>query len=131
MKNNFKSKYKQLIKYYKKNLLKSHKNSFNNITNSLNYFILNLMLLRDYYVLTETDLNPETNLKLASICAAVSEYENYNNCFNLYYTVENGVPKIKDLTKTKEEIDVEYNTARLQHWTAFWNIVALNIEGWE
>lgn len=126
----FKKQYKSLLKYYKKELDKINKFSFENSTNCMDYLSTYLRYMRDVYILKEPVIDPNSNVKLASICMAVSEYEKYSTCIDNYYNAMNGNPELKDKTKTKEETDALYSKEKMFHWNAFWEIVKINMEGW-
>lgn len=86
--------------------------------------------MRDIYILTETNIDINTNLKLGSIVRAVSEYEQYYSAVNKYYEVNNGVPVKKDAEKTAEEVLKEYTNDANLHLNIFWQLVLLNMESW-
>lgn len=116
---------------YGKRLLAEHKANFCSLNNGLSYFITYLRFLRDYYTLSEP--NGENNvgdeLKMASLTAAVSEYDSYRTCIAKYYKqVGNAIEKTAD--GTDEEVLKRYNSEREFHWVKFWQLVMTNIEGW-
>lgn len=125
-----KKKYKKLFRYYVKELKKCHNSSFNNYENCLDYFTTYLRYMRDVYILTEENIDPDKNLKVASICMAVSEYEKYSTCISTYYNVSKNTIEQKDKTKTKDEVTKAYQTEKLFHWNTFWEIVRMNMESW-
>lgn len=128
--NDFKKEYRKLYKYYKKELL--HINNFNmtHILCNLDYFITYLRFIRDFLLLTDSDINPENNMKIASLCAAIAEYEQYSTCFSKFYTVVNNVPIKIDKAKTNEQVANEYNAARQLHWKLFCDLIQTHMEGW-
>lgn len=127
----FKAEYKKLYKTYNKKLKSLHKKNFEGLVNSLDYFVTYLKFMRDYYILTEPLLldSGEENLKIASLVAAVSEYEQYQNCIHNYYTF-NGANVSYKIEGSTEEVQAKYAAEKTFHWTAFWNLVRLNMEGW-
>lgn len=122
--------YKPIIKYYNKELKKCHRLDFRRMANCMNYFYIYLKYMRDIYILTETNIDVNTNLKLGSIIRAVSEYEQYYSAINKYYSVNNGVPVKKEAEKTTEEVLKEYTNDANLHLNIFWQLVSLNMESW-
>ena len=111
----FKKEFKNLYNKYSKKLLACHKNNLEVI--NLDYFIVYLKFIRDYYILTEplvTESGAE-NLKIASLATAIAEYEEYQNCIHKYYN-QHGMPILEG---TKEEIQYKYNIEKAFHWNSF------------
>lgn len=126
----FSKQYKELYKFYDKELKRCHKINFKNLNNNLDYFITYIRFMRDYYLLTEKEYDPMKNQKIYSLCIAVQEYDAYYNCIHNYYNISNNMVEIKDKTKTKEEVDELYRAEMAEHIDNFWVVVKENIEGW-
>ena len=127
----FNKEYKELYNSYNKKLLAEHKLSFSTLDNNMRYFITYLKYLRDYYLLTDSNIQSEDaiNIKTATLVAAIDEYEQYINCVNNYYKLNgNKVERISD--ESEEEVAKKYNLEKKFHWTNFWQLVMTNIEGW-
>ena len=127
----FNKEYKELYNSYNKKLLAEHKLSFSTLDNNMRYFITYLKYLRDYYLLTDSNVQSEDaiNVKTATLVAAVNEYEQYINCVHNYYKLNgNNVERISD--EPEEEVAKKYNLEKNFHWTNFWQLVMTNIEGW-
>ena len=127
----FNKEYKELCDSYNKKLLAEHKLSFSTLDNNMRYFITYLKYLRDYYLLTDSNVQSEDaiNVKTATLVTAVNEYEQYINCVNNYYKLNgNKVERISD--ESEEEVAKKYNLEKNFHWTNFWQLVMTNIEGW-
>ena len=127
----FNKEYKELYNSYNKKLLAEHKLSFSTLDNNMRYFITYLKYLRDYYLLTDSNIQSEDtiNIKTATLVAAIDEYEQYINCVNNYYKLNgNKVERISD--EPEEEVAKKYNLEKKFHWTNFWQLVMTNIEGW-
>lgn len=127
----FNKEYKELYNSYNKKLLAEHKLNFSALDNNMSYFITYLKYLRDYYLLTDSNVQSEDaiNVKTATLVAAVDEYEQYINCINKYYKLNgNNVERISD--EPEEEVAKKYNLEKKFHWTNFWQLVMTNIEGW-
>ena len=127
----FNKEYKKLYNSYNKKLLAEHKLSFSTLDNNMRYFITYLKYLRDYYLLTDSNVQSEDaiNVKTATLVAAVDEYEKYINCINNYYKLNGNIAeKISD--EPEEEVAKKYNLEKNFHWTNFWQLVMTNIEGW-
>lgn len=120
----------KLRKYYNKSLSKYNKLDLDNPEFFMPYFITYLRLRRDTLILNEPDYNPETNLKIASICFAIVEYEQSITCIYKYYNLVKSVPIIKDTTKAPEQVAQEYQAERLQHWNTFCDLIRVNMENW-
>ena len=125
---NFKNINKDIYNTYSKKLKISHEANLLNFSNYMEYLVIYLKFMRDYYILTEPLVleSGEENLKIASIATAISEYERYKKCINKYY-FENGSRKIEG---TSEEVQNKYNIEKKFHWNNFWNLVNLNMEDW-
>lgn len=128
--NSFKKQFKELYKFYNKELKKCHEINFKNLNNNLDYFITYIRFMRDYYILTENVYDPIQNQKIYYLCLAVQEYDAYYNCIYDYYNISKNMVEIKDKTKTKAEVDEEYRAEMNKHINNFWLIVKDNIEGW-
>lgn len=128
--NSFKKQFKELYKFYDKELKKCHEINFKNLNNNLDYFITYVRFMRDYYILTENVYDPIQNQKIYYLCLAVQEYDAYYNCIYDYYNISKNIVEIKDKTKTKAEVDEEYRAEMNKHINNFWLIVKDNIEGW-
>lgn len=128
--NSFKKQFKELYKFYDKELKKCHKINFKNLNNNLDYFITYIRFMRDYYILSENVYDPIQNQKIYYLCLAVQEYDAYYNCIYDYYNISKNMVEIKDKTKTKAEVDAEYRAEMAKHINNFWLIVKDNIEGW-
>lgn len=128
--NSFKKQFKELYKFYDKELKKCHEINFKNLNNNLDYFITYVRFMRDYYILTENVYDPIQNQKIYYLCLAVQEYDAYYNCIYDYYNISKNMVEIKDKTKTKAEVDEEYRAEMNKHINNFWLIVKDNIEGW-
>jgi hypothetical protein len=128
--NSFKKQFKDLYKFYNKELKKCHEINFKNLNNNLDYFITYIRFMRDYYILTENVYDPIQNQKIYYLCLAVQEYDAYYNCIYDYYNISKNMVEIKDKTKTKAEVDEEYRAEMNKHINNFWLIVKDNIEGW-
>lgn len=126
----FEKQFKELYKFYNKELKKCHKFNFKNLNNNLDYFITYIRFMRDYYILTEKVYDPIQNQKIYNLCLAVQEYDAYYNCIYNYYDISKNMVKIKDKTKTKAEVDEEYRAEMSTHINNFWLIIKDNIEGW-
>lgn len=126
----FAKQYRELYKYYNKELKKCHNINFKELNNNLDYFITYVRFMRDYYLLTEDIYDPMKNQKIYYLCAAVQEYDAYYNCIHNYYNISKNLVELKDKTKTKAEIDKLYRLERAEHINNFWLIVKENIEGW-
>ena len=127
----FNKEYKELYNSYNKKLLAEHKLSFSTLDNNMKYFITYLKYLRDYYLLTDSTAQSEdtVNVKIATLVAAINEYEKYVNCINNYYKLNGNIAeKISD--ESEEEVAKKYNLEKKFHWTNFWQLVMTNIEGW-
>ena len=127
----FNKEYKELYNSYNKKLLAEHKLSFSTLDNNMRYFITYLKYLRDYYLLTDSNVQSEDaiNVKTATLVAAVDEYEKYINCINNYYKLNGNIAeKISD--ESEEEVAKKYDLEKKFHWTNFWQLVMTNIEGW-
>ena len=128
--NSFKKQFKELYKFYNKELKKCHEINFKNLNNNLDYFITYIRFMRDYYILTENVYDPIQNQKIYYLCLAVQEYDAYYNCIYDYYNISKNMVEIKDKTKTKAEVDEEYRAEMNKHINNFWLLVKDNIEGW-
>lgn len=126
----FAKKYKDLYKFYDKELKKSHKINFSALNNNLDYFITYIRFMRDYYILTEDEYDPLKNEKIYYLCLAVQEYDAAQNCIHDYYNVSKNMVEIIDKTKTKEEIDVLYRLEKNLHINNFWTIIKEKMEWW-
>ena len=127
----FNKEYKELYNSYNKKLLAEHKLSFSTLDNNMKYFITYLKYLRDYYLLTDSTAQSEdtVNVKIATLVAAINEYEKYVNCINNYYKLNGNIAeKISD--ESEEEVAKKYNLEKKFHWTNFWQLVMTNMEGW-
>jgi hypothetical protein len=68
-------------------------------------------------------------VKVATLAAAVSEYDKYKTCIMNYYKLNGGaVERLTD--EPEEEVAKKYDSERKFHWTNFWQLVMTNIEGW-
>lgn len=126
----FAKQFKDLYKFYDKELKKCHKINFKDLNNNLDYFITYIRFMRDYYILTEENFDPMQNQKIYYLCLAVQEYDLYYNCIYNYYNISQNMVEIKDKTKTKAEVDEEYREEMSAHINNFWLIVKEHIEGW-
>ena len=127
----FNKEYKELYNSYNKKLLAEHKLSFSTLDNNMKYFITYLKYLRDYYLLTDSVAQSEdtVNVKIATLVAAINEYEKYVNCINNYYKLNGNIAeKISD--ESEEEVAKKYNLEKKFHWTNFWQLVMTNMEWW-
>jgi hypothetical protein len=124
MKNTFEKKYKKLYKAYIKAIKKS-------TLNPLDHFVLQLKLLRDRSLLMEELIvDGQENLKVATLALAVAEYEAYKSCINRYYDTSNNNIIQLDSSKSKEDVRQAYEAELAYHWTYFWELLKLNLEGW-
>lgn len=120
----FNKKYKKLNKAYIKTIKKAE-------LDPLDHFVLQLRYLRDYFILTEElTIGDQENLKISTIALAIAEYEAYYNCINNYYDISNNNLVQLDPTKSKEEVRKTFEDEQNYHWTCFWELIKLNIEGW-
>lgn len=126
--NQLKQKYKQLFKYYDKELNKCHKINFNAGAPNLDYFVTYLRYLRDSYLLT-LNINLK-DPKIISLCQAIGEYEEYSTCINKYYKLSNKMIESIDKEKSKEEIQKAYQIEKTTHWNIFWSLVCNYMESW-
>ena len=127
----FKKQYKDIYNQYNKKLLADHKANFSAFNNNLDYFVTYLKFLRDYHLLTDDNTTSEEDVKMstATLVAACSEYEKYENCIMKYYRLNgNVIERISD--ESEEEVAKKYNLEKKFHWTNFWQLVMTNIEGW-
>jgi hypothetical protein len=127
----FSKNYKKLCKAYDKRLLVIHKESFEQFDTPLRYFVTYLQFLRDKCLLESplTEKLGSDNLKLTSLVAALTEFDNYQNCIYNYYQV-NG-ETVTHLDKfTAETAAAEFQKEKQVHWEAFWNLTMLCIEEW-
>jgi hypothetical protein len=127
---NFRKQHKKLFTSYKKRLKTLHKQTLTS-NDPLNYFVTYLKLLRDYYLLTgpQTTEIGQDQFELASLIAAITEYEKSQSCIYNYYKIENGVA-IRVVEGTEAEILEKFSTEKAFHWEAFWNLVKLSLESW-
>jgi hypothetical protein len=124
-----KKKIKQLKKYYNKLLLKQHKENFNSMNSSLDYFYTYIMYMRDVLLLQSAD--PEKDTTINSMTLALNSFSEYCSCIYKYYTIENGVAVARtDLDLNKEEIAKKYAEEREKNWNTFWLIISSCMEGW-
>ncbi len=126
-----KKDYNLIRSEYNKKLLAEHKANFSTLDNGLSYFIMYLRFLRDHYIINggSTENQESTDLKVATLVAAVSEYDKYKTCIMNYYKLNGGV--VERLTdESEEEVAKKYNSERSFHWRNFWQLVMTNIEGW-
>lgn len=128
---NFNKEYKKLYKNYNKKLKQLHKESFATSDTPIYYFITYLQFLRDQHLLISpfTEKLGEDNVNLASIVAALSEFQKYESCIHKYYQIE-GNTLTRRPEYSEEEAKTKYMEEQSKHWEAFWNIVKLCIEGW-
>lgn len=121
----FKKEFKELYKTYGNKLKEHHKKSFENFTNSMDYFITHLKFMRDYFILTEPLVleNGEENMKIASLATAISAYDKYQLCINLCKTIESN-------TEQNEALINKYTQEKEFHWNNFWNLIRMNMEAW-
>lgn len=127
----FTGEFKALYKAYNKALKNTHRTNFKNLTNCMDYFVMYLTFMRDYYILTEPlELESgEENLKIASIATAVDEYWQYLTCEQKYYSFD-GTKVIYKVEGSEAEVQQKYNKEKLFHWENFWELVKLNMEDW-
>ena len=112
----FNKQYKGLYNQYNKKLLAEHKANFSAFNNNLDYFITYLKFLRDYYLLTAENKNAddEIDVATATLVAACSEYEKYENCITKYYKLNgNVIERISD--ESEEEVAKKYNLEKKFH----------------
>lgn len=124
--------YKQLKKYYKKQLKDLQNKSIFNGQASLNCFVTYLKFLRDYLILTEPlEIDGKENFKITSLSSAIIEYEKYNVCVQKYFKLTKGTVTTRlDPNKSEQEILEQYSTEKMQHWKYFWQLLAMNMELW-
>ena len=129
---NFKNKYKKLYKSYKLRLKKLYLESIGFNKTPLDYFVANLEFLRDQHLLMSplTENIGTGNVRLASLVAALTEYQQYKTCITNYYIV-NGKSITRRPEFSEEAARIEFQKERQQHWDAFWNLVKFGIEDWE
>ena len=86
---NFKNKYKKLYKSYKLLLKKLYLESIGFNKTPLDYFVAYLEFLRDQHLLMSplTENIGTGNVRLASLVAALTEYQQYKTCITNYYIV--------------------------------------------
>ena len=124
-----KKKIKQLKKYYNKLLLKQHKENFNSMNSSLDYFYTYLMYIRDILLIQATD--PDKDKTIDSMTLALNSFSDYCSCIFKYYNIENGVAVARtDLNLSKEEISKKFAEEREKNWSTFWLIISSCMEGW-
>lgn len=127
----FKKTHKKLFKSYEKKLGELHKKSLNSSFDPTDYFVTYLKLLRDYYLLSSPYAKTigEEQFELVSLITAISEYEQYRDCINKYYKIENGVAT-RLLPEDDKTVLEKYSQEKSFHWEAFWNLVKASIESW-
>lgn len=112
----FKKQYKDIYNQYNKKLLADHKANFSAFNNNLDYFVTYLKFLRDYHLLTDDNTTSEEDVKMstATLVAACSEYEKYENCIMKYYRLNgNVIERISD--ESEEEVAKKYNLEKKFH----------------
>lgn len=129
-KNFLKSKYKSLYSFYRKALLKCHKQQLKYVITDLDYFVLYLRYMRDYYTLSLDISEIPSNFPLAALTVALSEYNLYFTCLMHYYTISSNGIESKFPELTEEELQKQYRIEQQEHWDRFWNIINNNIETW-
>lgn len=108
----FKKKHKQLWKAHSKRLKKLRKTSYKSAEGCLEYFVAQLSLLRDYYIMIEPlETNGEANMKIMSLATAVHQYGEYVSC----------------ASQPKSE---EQQAKAALHWECFWSLVAAHMKEW-
>ena len=127
----FKKDYTKLYKNYGARLKAIHKKSFSSGQTPLDYFVTYLQFLRDKCLLVSplTETLGLDNINLTSLVAALSEYQQYEECIEKYYIIDNGVA-VRRPDFSEEEANYKFQEERLQHWEAFWELVKVCIEGW-
>ena len=101
---------------YNEKLLAEHKANFSAFNNNLDYFVTYLKFLRDYHLLTDDNTSSEEDVKMttATLVAACSEYEKYENCIMNYYRLNgNVIERITD--EPEEEVAKKYNLEKKFH----------------
>lgn len=123
--------YNLIYSKYNKKLLAEHKANFSVLDNGLSYFTTYLKMLRDHYILMGSYIEDKasTELKVASLAAAVNEFDSYQNCVSKYYRL-NGNTVEHMIEGTEEDVAKKYDSERKFHWINFWQLVMANIESW-
>ena len=75
----YKKELSKLIKNYKSKLVHLGKESIDNKSISLAYFITYLQYMRDRYILSEPD-TPENEIKIATLAVIIDAYHGYLSC---------------------------------------------------
>lgn len=110
--------------------------------NPLEYLIVSLRYLRDFYILTEPlELDEEgdtTNVNILSTESAIMAYEASIQCVSKYFEIDNDSAttdsyclRPKAEYASYEDAQQAYEEESKQHWETFWGFCMMNMRYWE
>lgn len=102
---------KQINKTYETTLESIQKSFFSNSQTGLDLFVEYLRYIRDSLIIKAPDLSvsPDENLIIATIMAAIAEYESYEN-----YKISKADERLQKF-----------------HWDNFWELIKCNLREWQ
>lgn len=111
MEKDYLEKYGILFNFHLDQLDKQHAEVTNNLALPVEYLVEYMKLVKDYFISTvdPENMTKEEDKKVSNLFLAIETYENYKN--------------IAEKTAKDKKL-------KMQHWNAFWALVATNIKDW-